>query len=87
MCFVLEPCCRTLYFRSERKDSTIIVNRPSYLKLMANGGFATPEFKLMISHMFFVDMAFPNGRARGGYQQFLQRDPRIWTAMPSGAPR
>jgi hypothetical protein len=54
---------------------------------MADGGFATPEFKLMISQMFFVDMAFPNGRARGGYQQFLQRDPRIWTAIPSGTPR
>jgi hypothetical protein len=69
----------TLYFRSERKDSTITVNHPSYLKSMTDGRLATPLFKLMISHMFFVDTAFPNGTARGGYQQFLQRDPRIWT--------
>jgi hypothetical protein len=51
---------------------------------MTDGGLVTPLFKLMISQMFFVDTAFPNARARGGYQQFLQRDPRIWTAMPSG---
>jgi hypothetical protein len=73
-----------LYFRSKRKDSTITVNYPSYLKLMPDCGLATPEIKPMISQVFSVEMTFLSARPRGGYQQLLQRAPRIWTALPPG---